>query len=328
MLGGNADLMPLKWKLGRTIGRGSFGTVYIGLDMVGGTLLAVKRLFVDPSASGDDSSGTRLSDLEREIDVMKSCNHPNIVRYYGSHHEPGKGDPRTQFYVFMEYVSGGSVVNMLKDFGPFTEQLARRYAFQVLNGLSYLHSCKIIHNDVKGANILITESGTAKLGDFGCSRRLRGLQTLSFGRTLDALQGSLPWMSPETVRQAGRSRKADMWSFGITVIEMLTGKPPFWSEADNGFALILKLGTLKTPPTPPHHISQGMKQLIGSCLKIDKDARCTASELLDQPFMRQFRGSYLLNQGHNPAETGKNGPKLRRAASAGNEYAMNRRGSA
>lgn len=123
-------------------------------------------------------------------------------------------------YIILEYVTGGSVASMLKQFGPFSENLIRRFSYQILSGVSYLHSKGIIHRDIKGANILVTDTGVAKLADFGCSKRLPGLCSVSLEESMLAIRGSIPWMAPEVIKQSGYGRSSDIWSFGATVIEM------------------------------------------------------------------------------------------------------------
>jgi serine/threonine protein kinase len=120
----------------------------------------------------------------------------------------------------LEYVTGGSIANMLTQFGSFSENLIRRFSFQILRGIEYLHDKNIVHRDIKGANILVTDAGVAKLADFGCSKRIVGLCTASMEESMMALRGSIPWMAPEVVKQTGSGRSSDIWSFGATMIEM------------------------------------------------------------------------------------------------------------
>lgn len=90
----------------------------------------------------------------------------------------------------------------------------------MVTGVDYLHAKGIIHRDIKGANILVTDSGVAKLADFGCSKELAGMCTASLEESLRAIRGSVPWMAPEVIKQSGHGRAADIWSVGATVIEM------------------------------------------------------------------------------------------------------------
>jgi serine/threonine protein kinase len=96
----------------------------------------------------------------------------------------------------------------------------RRLVKQMLQGVDYLHSRMIVHRDIKGANVLVTDSGVAKLADFGCSKQLAGMCTVSLEDSMKIIRGSVPWMAPEVIKQAGHGRSADIWSVGATMIEM------------------------------------------------------------------------------------------------------------
>ncbi len=124
----------------------------------------------------------------------------------------------------MEYMPGGSVKDQLKAYGALTENVTRKYTRQILEGVSYLHSNMIVHRDIKGANILRDSAGNVKLGDFGASKRL---QTICMSGTgIRSVTGTPYWMSPEVISGEGYGRKADVWSLGCTVVEMLTENHP------------------------------------------------------------------------------------------------------
>lgn len=164
-------------------------------------------------------SEKELASLEREIALCKRLRHKHIVGYVGA-----QKVSTTEMYVFLEYVPGGSIAQMLTRFGCFNEQLVRIYTRQLLLGLEYLHGCKIIHRDLKGANVLVTRDGTVKLADFGAATLAKaihdGHKSAATTDGLKSMRGSLFWMAPEVLQGKGYGRRADVWSAGCTVIEM------------------------------------------------------------------------------------------------------------
>jgi len=138
----------------------------------------------------------------------------SICRYIGTSRSA------TYLYIILEYITGGSIASVLKEFGPCDEELIRKYTYHIVNGVQYLHKKGIIHRDIKGANVLVTENGVAKLADFGCSKRLAGMCTTSLEESLKVIKGSVPWMAPEVIKQSGYGRSSDIWSIGATLIEM------------------------------------------------------------------------------------------------------------
>jgi serine/threonine protein kinase len=210
------SIAPFTWKKGRLLGKGAFGSVYEGLTS-SGKIIAVKHLELAADVNPEKSS--HYQTFRKEIELLKSFKHANIVQYYGSHIE------KNNIYVFLEYVPGGSISSMLSKYGQFDEELIRVYAQQILLGLRYLHANRVAHRDIKGANILVDTKGHAKLADFGCSKSIEGIVSEMFNTML----GTPYWMAPEVMRQEGHGRKADIWSFACTIIEMASGKPP-WAD--------------------------------------------------------------------------------------------------
>ncbi|MGH0154473.1 UNVERIFIED_CONTAM: hypothetical protein FKN15_046833 [Acipenser sinensis] len=174
--------------------------------------------------------------------------------------------------------SKGSVKDQLKAYGALTENVTRKYTRQILEGMSYLHSNMIVHRDIKGANILRDSAGNVKLGDFGASKRL---QTICMSGTgIRSVTGTPYWMSPEVISGEGYGRKADVWSLGCTVVEMLTEKPP-WAEFE-AMAAIFKIATQPTNPQLPSHISDHCRDFLKRIF-VEAKHRPSAEELLRHP---------------------------------------------
>ncbi|KAK7254556.1 MAP kinase kinase kinase [Aureococcus anophagefferens] len=206
----------MHWRRGEQLGEGTFGKVYLALNERNGELFACKRIGLAP-----DAGAAELHELESEIRLLKTIDHKHVVRYLGTELRRSEG----LMYLFLD-APGGSIASMLAQFGVFSEVLIRIYVTQILRGVRYLHDRKIVHRDIKGGNVLVNDSGVAKLADFGCSKQLQGMRTGTLEQSLQAIQGSVPWMAPEVIKQSGRAA-ADVWSVGATVIEMATAKHPW-----------------------------------------------------------------------------------------------------
>ncbi|KAJ8337220.1 hypothetical protein SKAU_G00384400 [Synaphobranchus kaupii] len=264
---------PVNWRLGKLLGRGAFGEVYLCYDADTGRELAVKQVPFDPDCK---EASKEVNALECEIQLLKTLRHERIVQYYGCLRDP---DSR-KLSIFVEFMAGGSIKDQLKAYGVLTEKVTRRYTRQILQGVFYLHSNMIVHRDIKGANILRDPSGNVKLSDFGASKRI---QTICMSGTgIKSVTGTPYWMSPEVISGEGYGRKADIWSVACTVVEMLTQKPP-WAEFE-AMAAIFKIATQPTKPSLPEGVSDSCRDLLRLVFQEEK-LRPTAEELLSHPFI-------------------------------------------
>ncbi|XP_076913656.1 mitogen-activated protein kinase kinase kinase YODA-like [Bidens hawaiensis] len=268
-----------RWKKGRLLGSGSFGHVYLGFNSESGEMCAMKEVTL---CSDDSKSKESAQQLGQEVALLSRLRHPNIVQYYGSETVDDK------LYIYLEYVSGGSIHKLLQEYGELGEIAIRSYTHQILSGLAYLHAQKTVHRDVKGANLLVDPNGRVKLADFGMAKHITAPScALSF-------KGSPYWMAPELINHSsqGCNLAVDIWSLGCTVLEMATTKPP-WSQYE-GVAALFKVSNSKELPTIPARLSDDCKDFILRCLQRAPCQRPTATQLLDHPFVKNFGSSERL----------------------------------
>ncbi|OAP56645.1 hypothetical protein AYL99_08757 [Fonsecaea erecta] len=268
------------WMKGDLIGEGSFGSVYLALHAVTGELMAVKQVElpnVAKGTEGDKKKTAMIAALKQEITLLQGLSHPHIVQYLGT------SSDEKHLNIFLEYVAGGSIAGMLKQYNTFQEPLIRNFTRQILEGLSYLHARNIIHRDIKGANILVDNRGAVKISDFGVSKKTNFNGMNSAPGTRTSLQGSVFWMAPEVVRQSGQSIKSDIWSVGCLVVEMYTGSRPFPSMTT--LQTLFAVGSNNEKPTIPEHASEDAKQFMGKTFEVDHEKRPGADELLRERFL-------------------------------------------
>lgn len=232
-----------RWFKGQLIGKGTYGRVYLGMNATTGEFLAVKEVEVNPKAAGGDKNKMKelVNGLDQEIDTMQHLDHVNIVQYLGCERK------ETSISIFLEYIPGGSIGSCLRKHGKFEESVVASLTQQTLSGLAYLHREGILHRDLKADNILLDVDGTAKISDFGISKKTDNI----YGNDkTNSMQGSVFWMAPEVIRSQGEgySAKVDIWSLGCVVLEMFAGRRP-WSR-DEAVGAIYKIANGETPPIP------------------------------------------------------------------------------
>eukprot|EP00929_Paragymnodinium_shiwhaense_P069062 TRINITY_DN34841_c0_g6_i2.p1 TRINITY_DN34841_c0_g6~~TRINITY_DN34841_c0_g6_i2.p1 ORF type:complete len:350 (-),score=84.23 TRINITY_DN34841_c0_g6_i2:67-1116(-) len=263
------------WVRGEILGSGSLGKVFKALDQETGRIFASKEVLIDRS-DADDLKFKQA--LENEISICKDLQHPRIVSYLG---HDNIGDC---LFVYLEYMPGGCLASVLAQFGPLEEELVALYAKALLEGVDYLHTRDppVLHRDIKGANVLVGLDCGVKLADFGCSKRT----TDTMSRTM---KGSIPWMAPEMMAQAGYTYKADIWSFGCLCVEMSSKERMPWGQKFNNIVTAMyKICMSKETPPVPDCLSSTCKDFIGRCLQRDVEARPSASELLQHELVRDL----------------------------------------
>ncbi|EEP79507.1 hypothetical protein UREG_04353 [Uncinocarpus reesii 1704] len=272
------------WMKGSLIGEGSFGSVFLALHSVTGELMAVKQVELPSATKGtefDNRKTSMVNALKHEIGLLQGLQHPNIVQYLGTSTDD------QYLNIFLEYVPGGSIATMLKQYNTFQEPLIRNFVRQILSGLSYLHSRDIIHRDIKGANVLVDNKGQIKISDFGISKRVEASTMLGASGSghlhRPSLQGSVYWMAPEVVRQTAHTKKADIWSLGCLVVEMFIGAHPFPDCSQ--LQAIFAIGNNQARPPAPENASKEATAFLDMTFEIDHEKRPSADDLLNDPFL-------------------------------------------
>eukprot|EP01064_Diplonema_japonicum_P020147 TRINITY_DN2923_c0_g1_i1.p1 TRINITY_DN2923_c0_g1~~TRINITY_DN2923_c0_g1_i1.p1 ORF type:complete len:496 (+),score=83.54 TRINITY_DN2923_c0_g1_i1:34-1521(+) len=257
----------------RVIGRGGFGTVYLGINNITGEQVAVKDIQVGCAVGA-------LTTFDNELRMLQKLDHPNIVKLKGY-----ATTTRSVASLYLEFVPGGSLYSMLKLAGMrMYETAIRKFTRQTVQGIQYLHSLGILHRDIKPHNILVDTHGNCKVTDFGCCKIIQEKSA-----TTQHMAGTPQYMSPDAV--TGKvSKGSDVWSIGATIVELATNLPPWEAQSAVGnVALIFHIGIGNGKeghhPRVPAHLSKEGKEFIQLCFSPLSDNRPSCTEMLQHPFL-------------------------------------------
>lgn len=321
------------FRIEEIIGSGSYGEVYKATHVESGNICAIKTITVDWNEKEE------IIKVLNEVKLMKSCNHPNVVSYLGCYLKtPSDHRVKRNFlWIVMEYCEGGSLENMLKNarhlqngrqkignvyknaqfvdnfadldltgakkacqfVNLFNETEICAILYQLLEGLQYLHENGQMHRDIKAANILLSLDGFAKLADFGVSTQLT--QTLMRKKTVI---GTPYWMAPEVILAETSGDpygiQADIWSLGITAIELITGRPPLFDL--HPMKALFLIPKIKPPTLEGQHWSAELKNFVDLCLQKQPELRPSSKQLLSHSLFNAIRNGSI-----NPQQVLKGG---------------------
>uniref|UniRef100_A0A6B2L6H8 non-specific serine/threonine protein kinase n=1 Tax=Arcella intermedia TaxID=1963864 RepID=A0A6B2L6H8_9EUKA len=256
------------------IGEGSFGTVILCRHIKKKKNYAIKIIDFTRNISEEDIEAELA-----ELDVYREADSPFIVKFFGVYEKD------TSLLIAMEFCSGGSITDVYEFGGPLNEKQIASITYCVVKGLEHLHSKNITHRDIKGGNILLTQAGVAKLTDFGVSK------IQEKGTKMQTVVGSPYWMAPEVISIGSYDNLADIWSLGITCIEMAESGPPRGEQ--HPMRVLRMIPSLPAPTLKePQKWSKEFNDFLGKCLQTKAQNRASCKELLKHPFLKGVKKTY------------------------------------
>lgn len=250
--------------IGRPLGRGRFGHVYLAREKQTKYIIALKVLFKNELVKCNLEH-----QLRREIEINSRLKHPNILEMYGWFHD------KDRVVLILEYAIGGEVYKALQAAKRFSEKISAGYILDVARGVDYLHKMKVIHRDIKPENLLIDYHGHIKISDFGWSVHAPSMKRMTMCGTLD-------YLSPEMITSGTKHNDAvDLWCLGVLLFELLVGTPPFESPTSGETHQRI----LKVDLKFPDYISKGPQDLIRQLLQRNPEKRLELGKVMNHPYI-------------------------------------------
>jgi DNA-binding NarL/FixJ family response regulator len=286
-----------RYEIEKLIGSGAVGRVYLGHDRQTGEPVAIKELMSNWVASAPDA----IERFRREGEALRKLNHPNIVKVLAAL------EKNDQHYLIMEYVGGGSLADLLKRQPQLPIEQVIAIGLELSDALSRAHHLDIIHRDLKPGNILLAEDGTPRLTDFGLAHMGRYPALTTAGQLL----GTFHYLSPEACQNQTLDARADIWSFGVVLFEMLTGQLPF--DGDSPIEIIHAIQTQPVPEVTWYRkdAPAPLADLIHRMLMRDRPVRLASARLVGAELETVQRGARVSSPSDRPTAPPTITPKIK-----------------
>lgn len=249
--------------IGKPLGRGKFGNVYLAREKKTEFVVALKVLFKNQLAA----AGVEYQ-LRREIEIQSHLRHPNILRLFGYFYD------KSRVYLILEYAPGGEIYKLLQKSGRFSEEQTSQYICSLAHALCYCHHKHVIHRDIKPENLLLGAKNELKIADFGWS-------VYAPDSRRQTLCGTLDYLAPEMIEGQQHDEAVDIWGLGVLMYEFLVGRPPF--EASSQHETYNRI--IKAELSIPEHISDTARNLLQRLLVKDPRKRIPFHQVLAHPWI-------------------------------------------
>ena len=273
----------IDYKKKNFLGEGAFASVYLVQNRITESIRAMK--IINKSATCTEEEELEIIN---EINILRAMDHPNILKIFEFYSN------KESYSIITEYCSGGELFNEISENGPFDERYSAYVMYQIFSAINYCHNMNIIHRDLKPENILIVDRNKngyprVKICDFGTSLMVEK------GGVQKKLVGSSYYIAPEVLKKH-YNQKCDIWSCGVILYILLSGKPPFEGEDDNEIMANVTIGQYDLNCAPFNRISKSAKDLIKKLLVMDINKRISAHDALNHPWFKEKKAKELYNQ--------------------------------